>query len=182
MRPFSLDTTPPLACRLLIGLLLAITLLITGCASHKSDAFSASQVPPGFGLKVYRHLEGSRHTYFILTPQGELRFAGGRPALMRIASPVMTLTPAQRQELWAIVIEHKLLDVKGQGFATGKQATYEVEISTGKTLGDKDFRVVDDRIPQGVKLLHDKLFDYQAQYRYAKDPTGSVMPAKDQGQ
>ena len=163
LRPFGLLT---------LALLTGLTL--TACASTDSTGLTADRVPPEFSLKLYRHLEGGRHTYFTLDAAGELSFAGGRLAIARTPSPVLTLTPAQRQAIWAIIVNEKLFDVKGQKFKTGQHATFDVDIKTRKGLGSKNFRVTDDHIPPGVKKLHGKLFDLQAQERYRQDLPNTI--------
>jgi|GEM_PF-3556980 len=168
MRPFFLA----------VGLLLS--LMIAGCSAPRSSALSINDVPTDLSVKVYRHLEGSRHTYLVMSPKGQLSFGGGRQAVLKTAAPVGPLTPEQRQEIWNIIVEHKLLDVKNQSaFSTGKHTTYDVEIKTDKGFGKKEFRVMDNNVPTGVKLLHDKLFEFQAQQRYRNEAPAAV-PSQDQ--
>lgn len=155
--------------------LTALLLVLPGCGTPKTSDFSADEVPENFAVSVYRHLEGGKHTYLTLSPTGELAFAGGRPAIMRQTTPVMTLTPQQRQEVWALILRNDLLGLKGQGFRSMEHAAYEVEIKTGKGFNKKDFRVVDEHVTQGVKDLHDKLFDLQADERYRPMQTQEVL-------
>lgn len=155
--------------------LIALFTLLTGCGTPKTSDFSADNVPEDFAVSVYRHLEGGKHTYLTLNPDGQLAFAGGRPAIMRQTTPVMTLTPQQRQEVWALILNNDLLGLKGQGFRAMENAAYEVEIKTGKGFNKKDFRLVDEHITQGVKDLHDKLFDLQADERYRPMETREVL-------
>lgn len=153
----------------------AILVALTGCAGG-SVPLSAQEVPEAFSLSIYKRTTDSRHTYMTLSRDGELAFGGGRAAMHRMASPIVTLTPEQRQAVWAIVVEHDLLHASGQAFAKAHDVAYEVEIRhrPGQFTG-KSFRVVDDHVPQGVQQLHDLLFEIQGQVQYQPPP----LPAAD---
>lgn len=158
---------------------LLLTLMLVGCSTGRSSAPDAASVPPDLSVKVYRHLEGSRHTYLVVNAKSELSFGGGRQAVLRTAAPVGPLTQAQMQEIWSIIVEHKLLDVKNQSsFSSGKHTTFDVQIKTDKGFSKKEFRVMDEQVPKGVRLLHDKLFEYQAQQRYRQVAPASTPHEK----
>jgi hypothetical protein len=149
----------------LLILLLALPGL-AGCRSASTVEYSASVVPEDFSLSIYRRLTDGRHTYLTLSPEGELSYGPGRAALSRVATPVLTLSPAQRQQVWALIVNHHLLQTPDQGYKTAHQVAYEVTIDTSKSLSPVSFHVVDESVPPALARLQDKLFKWQANVSY----------------
>lgn len=147
-------------------LLLSGLICLAGCALSGS----ADQSQDGCDLRIVLSAKSLdlRYTYFILEKDGQLLFGGGRDAAHRIAHPVTVLSPAQKDELRQIIDEHHLLADERIVRQDPQQIRYEAKIAGGGLR--RSIRCVDDQVP-GVKALHDKLFQFQAQVRYPSSTT-----------
>lgn len=158
-----------------LGLLMVMFLLVmsTGCSNARFASLDPQVVPSGFELTIGMYDTKGKHTYMTLDDQGELSFAGGRAAIMRQPYPVITLTPAQRQEVWSQIVTSKMLTTKNQMFKSPKNVAYDVEVDPGKSFNSRSFHVVDEAVPPAVIKLHDYLFEIQAAEQYKPQ-----LPAK----
>lgn len=71
----------------------AATLLVAiGLAAciGQTDMSNAG-LPERFSLKLYRSTSDRQHTYFTVNRTGELSYAGGQAAMLRLAEPVTVL-------------------------------------------------------------------------------------------
>ncbi len=148
-------------------LLLCELICVAGCASSEP----VGQYHDGSDLRITLLAKslGRRYTYFKLEKDDQLLFGGGRDAVQHIARPVTVLTPAQKEQIWQIINEHHLLVDRHIERQEPQRVSYQAKLAEGERRWS--FRCVDDQVP-GVKALHDKLFQFQAQIRYP----GSTTP------
>ena len=144
------------------SLLLACGLIFAaGCAT--SGSADRSSIGDDLRLVLWTKSLDLRFTYFELDKDGQFLFGGGQDAAQRIAHRVSDLTAEQYRQLWQIIDEHHLLEKKRIAKQDPKRIRYEAKIAgRGRK---RSFRCVDDQVP-GVKALHDKLFQFQAQINY----------------
>lgn len=173
LNPISNCRALPFLCLFTAALLSMSTL--AGCSSSQMANLDPQVVPDEFELTLSQYTTEGKHTYFTLNPEGELAFAGGRAAVLRNASPVFTLTPAQRLEVWSLIINSDMLKTKNQLFKSPEETAYDVTIDAGKSFRSKSFHVTDEKIPPAVIQLHDRLFSWQADVRY-KAPVPTADP------
>lgn len=102
-----------------------------------------------------------QNTHFILDNRRQLFFAGGRQALIGQLKALGTITPQERQDLWDLVVKHKLFDAKSYPFTQGRTATYELTLHG---MGERrSIRSVDD-LAVGLSRLHRALLQLQMKY------------------
>lgn len=144
------------------SLLLSILWLVmsVGCASKQMPLLGdASQ----FDLTLSRHTQDGRITYFTITKTGEFSYSGGQLAIIRDARPVGKLTKAQRDEIWTIVKENKLTEVKSTIFPKGK-VVYAFSFNA-KGVSGRSIQTTQADAPK-LKILHEYLFMILKKARY----------------
>ncbi len=132
-----------------------------GCAKPGVDA--SSPMPQSFALEMYRRGPNQQHTYFVLKPNGDLSFAGGRAAVGRTDRRVGRLKDEQRQQLWDIVRSQGVTTAPDRAFVKPKAYLYNVTIE-----GDgwsRSFQSVDNDCP-GLESLHTALMKLHAERAY----------------
>lgn len=154
--------------RLPISLAIALFLLgmTSGCSNARYTSLDPQVVPARFELTIGMYDTQGKHTYMVVDDQGALSFAGGKAAITREPHYVLTLTPAQRQDIWSQIITSNMLATKNQMFKSPKKVAYDVEIDPGKSFNSRTFHVTDDAVPPSVVKLHDQLFELQAAVQY----------------
>lgn len=147
--------------------LFILLLSIAGCNNASKYASLDSQaMPKKFELTISSYFTAGKHTYMTLDQDGLLSYAGGKAAIFRETKPIITLTHAQRQKVWSLIVDSKMLNTKNQLFKSPKEVAYDVEIDLGKSFSSKSFHVTDQSIPPAVVQLHDMLFNLQADEQY----------------
>ena len=147
--------------RMTFGLLnsLAVPMLV-GCATAPVDSDVSLR------LSLRARTTDRRSSYFELSGDGQLAFAGGRHAMIGSARPVTTLTVDQLQQVRDIVAHHRLFEARRHPTGQPKRVTYELAL---RTKGHRRrIRCVDDDVP-GVESLHQLLFQIQADARYRSE-------------
>lgn len=162
-----------------IGLTITLTIALfllamsAGCSSSRYTSLDPQVVPAGFEMTIGMYDTQGKHTYMVLDDKGELSFAGGKAAILRQPYYVLTLTAAQRQDVWSQIISSNMLTTKNQMFKSPNTVAYDVEIDPGKSFGSRSFHVVDAAVPPAVIKLHDQLFKLQGTEQYKPN-----LPAK----
>jgi len=139
----------------------ALTAFFAGCKAPPAE--SGSPVPQGLSLTLRGDTVDGRHTYFELKSDGAFSYGGGRAGVLNNATPVSTLTAAQRQEIWNVITGYHLFEAKSFPFASSERVSFRVKLRRNGST--HEFRAIDDKVP-GVQELHDLLFKYQAAVRY----------------
>lgn len=147
--------------------LFIVLLSFAGCNNaSKYTSLDPQTVPQKFELTISAYFTTGKHTYMTLDRDGLLSYAGGKAALFREPKPIITLTPAQRQKVWSLIVTSNMLNTKNQLFKSPKEMAYDVEIDPGKSFTSKSFHITDQSIPPAVIQLHDMLFNLQADEQY----------------
>src|SRR5687768_11082015 len=139
-------------------------LLAVGCVASNAVETSADQLPDPFTLEFRAFASGQRAVYYVLERDGRLRFGGGRHANTR--QPLHdagVLTPEQRLRVWRIIVEHKLLEARGQVFPKRQNVEYEFKVRAGSR--SNELRAADDTVA-GLDALDAALFEIQSKNRY----------------
>lgn len=144
------------------GPCLAALVLAAALAGCSTQLDQDAPLPPRLSIKLHTATVDQRVTYFDLKRDGQLYFAGGSDAVYYRAKPIRTLTEAQREALWRIIVKHQLLAAKNQLFDKAERVTYRVDIGTGGL--NRSYKSIDDAAP-GLRELHDALFKLQAEVR-----------------
>jgi len=151
-----------------ISLSAAALIAATGCSS--SPATYTDTVPQSLTLRLRKATLTNKYTYFELQRDGQLRYGGGRMAMLRKSQPIITLTSPQKQAVWDIIRKHHLLDVKGEFAPERERINWEVMIKAGHFSLGRTIRCTNDDVP-GIAELHDLLFKIQSDKRFL-DPVG----------
>ena len=146
-------------------------MVLVGCKTTPSATPPAGM--DAIDLSLQSITTDKRYTYFELTPDGMLSFAGGYDAINKNARPIFTLTKDDLQKVHSIIEQANLIAVKVSGNHSRKNSQkvhYELTLNiNGK---HNNITVNDDEIP-GINQLHDLLFDLQARERYNLPGIGS---------
>ncbi len=140
---------------------LPLTLLLPACAMRAADM--AASAPRDWSLSLYRATADKQFTLFELSPGGALSFGGGLKAQGRGAASLATLSTEQRQRLWDIIREHRLLDAPHRPFDTSTRVQYDLAVRFGAS--GRRVRTIDDQAP-GMEALHDELMSVVKQTKY----------------
>lgn len=150
--------------RYMTCLLLGFMVFVTGCKSTP-----VMTPPPGVAaitLSLQTLTTDKRYTYFELTPDGTLSFAGGFDAINRSAHRVMTLTPDQLHQVQALISQSNLFTTKVSGRQDRKSSQkVHYELALQMDQQSRKLTANDDVVP-ALSQLHALLFEMQAQERY----------------
>ena len=141
---------------------LLLASLLGGCGGNA--ALDPAIVPQPFEMELTALHNDQRAMYFVVTKDRELHFGGGLAAHARNATPAGVLSEQQIGELWRIIVEGGLFDVKGQFMPKVREVRYDVRLRGGGR--SRSFACADDRAPALGALeaaLHRWYTEYQAQ-------------------
>lgn len=143
------------------ALLCVGVLLLSGCSS--SPATLEGSAPRDLAVTIRMSSKDLRYTMLELQRDGTLLFGGGSMARFGDAAPVMVLTQRQREQVWQLIVEHDLLNIRTPPSMEAVKTQWQVRLQGGGRR--RAFRFVDDQAP-GAVALHDLLFQFQAAVRY----------------
>ncbi len=142
---------------------LALLSLLNACASRPEALLPQSGRPVDLTLQA--STTDRRYTYFELKPDGQLSFGGGQLAKQKFAKPVMSITPAQMQEVWNIIERFGLHQAHAKPTsAKARHVRYQLSIKPAG-MKRRSYRGHDEEVP-GIGVLHETLFNLQAAARY----------------
>lgn len=147
----------------LIGLL-AATLGLMACASSPASR-STDDAAPLWSMELFVKSQDGRYTYYEISEEGQLAYAGGRMAAQRVARPVGELPSQVRQQLWGLIERHQLMLASGDWlFIPQGQIGYDLHLK----VDGRNQRILaaDDQVA-GLKEMSDLLFRTQLAKRYA---------------
>jgi hypothetical protein len=153
-----------------VALLLAALPWITTLGGCATEAAVTAVAPASFAVTLYTSTSTLKYTWFELTRDRQLLYAGGRDATARNGAPVTTLTEKQTQEVWDVIYRGRIHEAPaGALFPESKAVRYDFTLNTGGV--DHIVRAADDEQP-AMKELHDYLFKLQAAIRYDQPRLG----------
>lgn len=120
------------------GLLLAATLLVSGCAS--STATPAESPTDGIALTLLVRNEGGANELFIVDSDGAIKWGGGFDAVDGRSSWTGTLSTQEADELVAAMRTHGWLDGRLRADAPAKWPAYEIEVRTPDGSHSSNFK------------------------------------------
>lgn len=146
-------------------------------SSSSADAATDSRTERSLTMTLFVKSQDGRYTYYEISEENELSYAGGRMAAQRVARPIGQLPHDIRTRIMQLIESHGLMQIDSPHlFLPDGQVSYDLFL---KIDGQSHRILAADHQVAGLKEMSEMLFRTQFAKKYAQTPHPKENPPTD---